>query len=227
MQNKKSLYSVITTITVTLCLFLSSFLMVDNALAATQKKHRRSKKTTSTSTTTAAAKKPVDPRSLTRVQTLSVDVNGNKNAVELRYLNMPWGEKTFSYLEDGGSEYYSNRTWPFAHVKLNTKATYEGKTVEPGDYILLITPKNDKNPQMSMSLASVKLEADQQTFLVNGDVFTETPDNAQVITSKPVQFAKGAELLNALKIELTSSGSEVNVNMHYGTRTLTEKFTIN
>ncbi len=221
MQNKK-IYSVIITIAVTLGLFLSSLLVVDNALA--QKKHRRSKKTTSTAT---ASKKPVDPRSLTKVQTASVEVNGNKNAVELLYLNLPWGEKTFSYLEDGGSEYYSNRTWPFAHVKLNTKATYEGKSIEPGNYILFITPKNDKNPQMSMSLASFKLEPDQQTFLVNGDVFTETPENAQVITSKPIQFAKGAPMLNALKIEVTTHGSEVNVNMHYGDRTLTEKFTIN
>ncbi len=218
MQNSK-LYSIIPTLVVTFCLLLSSVLIVDNAEAAQQKRRSRGKK--------AAAAKPADPRKLTRIQTLTVDVGSTKKAVELFYLNSPWGQTTFSYLEDGGNDYYSNRTWPFAHLKIKTKSNYEGKSVEPGDYVLYITPKNSDNKQMSISLASIKLETGQKTFLVNGDVFTETPENVNVVTTKPITFAKGAPLLNSLKIELTASGSDVNINMHYGDRTLTEKLTVN
>ncbi len=225
MQNSK-LYSTIPTLVVTFCLLLGSVLIVDNVEAAQQKRRSRTKKAVAAETTQTAAK-PTDPRKLTRIQTVTVDVGSTKRAVELFYLNSPWGQTTFSYLEDGGNDYYSNRTWPFAHLKIKAKANYEGKSVEPGDYVLYITPKNGENKQMSISLASIKLEAGQKTFLVNGDVFTETPENVNLVTTKPITFAKGAPLLNSLKIELTASGSDVNINMHYGDRTLTEKLTVN
>lgn len=216
MQNSKK-YNVVVTLIVTLCLILSSLFAINNADAA-QQKRRKGK---------AAAAKPADPRKRTTIQTAIANVGTKKNAVEVLYLNMPWGQTTFSYLEDGGSDYYSNRTWPFAHLKVHAKANYEGKSIEPGDYILYITPKNENNKQMSISLASLKLDAGQKTFLVNGDVFTETPENLTVITTKPIAFAKGAELINALKIDLTTSGSDVSINMHYGDRTLTEKLSLN
>lgn len=218
MQNSKK-YSFILTLGVAICLFISSLAIVNNAEAGQQKRRRSGGKT--------AAAKPADPRKRTTIQTATVAVGSKKNALELLYLNMPWGQTTFGYLEDGGSDYYSNRTWPFAHLKVHSKATYDGHSIEPGDYILYITPKNDTNKQMSMSLASLKLDAGQRTFLVNGDVFTETPENVNVIATKPITFAKGAEMLNSLKIDLATSGSDVSINMHYGDRTLTEKLTIN
>src|SRR4051795_12483732 len=67
-----------------------------------------------------------DPRKATTIQTSAVDVGGTKSAVEVRYLNLPWGEKTFSYMEQGGNEYYSNRAWPVAHLKLARPATWKG-----------------------------------------------------------------------------------------------------
>lgn len=215
MQNSKK-FNFGVTLTVTLCLILSSLFVINNAEAAQQKRKGK-----------AAAAKPADPRKLTRIQTVKAVVGGPKKSVELLYLNSPWGQTTFSYLEEGGNDYYSNRTWPFAHIKVNAKASYEGKSIEPGDYVLYITPKNDKNKQMSVSLASLKLDAGQRTFLVNGDVFTETPENLTVITTKPITFAKGAEVAKVLKIGLAVNGSDVSINMHYGDRTLTEKLTLN
>lgn len=218
MQNKK-FYSLVVTLSVAVCLFLSSFMIVDDAFA--QQKRRRKK------TGQTMSSKPADPRSATRIQTLAVNVGAKKKAVELLYLNMPWGQQTFSFIEDGGNDYYSNRTWPFAHIKVNTAANYQGKSITPGDYILYITPKNEKNPQMSISLASVKLPADKKTFLVNGDVFTETPEDIQVVTSRAIRFDKGAPMLKSLKIDLTASGSDVNIGLHYGDRTFTDKLTVN
>jgi hypothetical protein len=216
MQNSKT-SKFIVTLAVTFSLLMGSLFVINNAEAAQQRRGKGK----------SAAAKPADPRKRTTVQTATIAVGAKKNAVEVLYLNSPWGPTTFGYLENGGNDYYSNRTWPFAHLKINAAAKYEGKSVEPGDYILYINPKNESNKQMSVSLASFKPEAGKRTFLVNGDVFTETPENLTVITTKPVTFAKGAEVANALKIALSAEGSNVNINLHYGDRTLTEKLSIN
>src|ERR671933_3033152 len=63
----------------------------------------------------------VDKRKLTTIQTSAVDAGKTKNAVEVRYLNLPWGEATFGYIETGEDPrnrgYYAGRTWPIAHLK--------------------------------------------------------------------------------------------------------------
>jgi len=61
-----------------------------------------------------------DKRKLTTIQTAKHD------AVEVRFLNLPWGERTFAYLEVGGDDYYSHRNWPFAHLTLSKSATWAG-----------------------------------------------------------------------------------------------------
>ncbi len=54
------------------------------------------------------AEKKVDKRKLTTIQTASVDVGGMKNAVEVRYLNLPWGRTTFGYIENGSDSANKN-----------------------------------------------------------------------------------------------------------------------
>src|ERR1041385_4097146 len=93
----------------------------------------------------------VDKRKLTTVQTSTLDVGGVKNAVQVRYLNLPWGERTFGYMEVGGDDYYSNRTWPIAQLTLAKSATLEGKELKAGDYIFVISPKSWSGP-MSLSV---------------------------------------------------------------------------
>lgn len=190
----------------------STFIISSDTMAAQQRRHRKKK-------TTAQKAQNQDRRKLTTIQTATTE------GMKVLYLNLPWGEKTFSYLEDGGNDYYSTRTWPFAHVKLTAKASYEGTALEPGDYIVFITPRNaDKNDQMLISLASFKPEG--ETFLVPGDVFTETPENIQVLAKKPVTFDKGAPLNTSLQIELKTSGKDISLDMHYGDRTHSEKFVL-
>ncbi len=171
----------------------------------------------------ASAWQQTDKRKLTTIQTSAVDLGQTKNAVEVRYLNLPFGEATFGYMEKGGDRYYSNRTWPIAHLTLATQATYDGKTLQPGDYVMIITPKGNSNPDgMKLSIASFKPE--NGTFLKAGDVFTDTPKDATVITQKPVTFDKGAPMVDHLVINLDKTGdSTVAIKFHYGDRTLTEK----
>lgn len=163
-----------------------------------------------------------DPRKLTTIQTAVAD--GDKS-VEVRYLNLPFGAPTFGYMENGGDRYYSNRTWPILHLKLAGKATYDGKALQPGDYIFYITPKSEKlkSDSMMFTLASFKPDATRGTFLVPGDVFTETPKDAIVVSQKPVTFGKVAESSPALQVMVAKQGKEVSINLHYGDRTLTEK----
>jgi hypothetical protein len=173
------------------------------------------------------AKQP-DKRKQTTLQTVTVDVDKKSKAVEILYLNMPWGEKTFSYLEQGGNQYYSTRTWPFAHLKLSTAAKYDGKNLAPGNYVLILTPKSEKDKtELTLSMASFTPDKNG-TFLVPGDVFTETPEGIVEVTKKPIKFAKGAPMVDHLEINLEKeSAKAVAIKIHYGDRTLTEKLELN
>lgn len=166
-----------------------------------------------------------DPRKLTTIQTAAADIGDMKNAVEVRYLNLPFGAPTFGYMENGGDRYYSNRTWPILHLKLAREAIYEGKTLLAGDYVFFITPKSEKlkTTAMMLSLASFKPDATRGTFLVPGDVFTETPKDAVVISQKPVTFGKGADAVPALQVSVGKEDKAIAIKLHYGDRTLTEK----
>ena len=70
--------------------------------------------------------KKVDKRKLTTIQTASVDVGATKKAVEVRYLNLPWGKATFGYIETGidprNGQYYAKRSWPVAHLRISAPA---------------------------------------------------------------------------------------------------------
>ena len=168
-----------------------------------------------------------DPRKLTTIHTAAVDVGPTKNAVEVRYLNLPWGEKTFGYLEVGGDDYYSTRSWPVAHLKLARAATYDGKTLEPGDYVIILSPRNEaKKTEMTLSIASFKPDAATGTFLVPGNVFADAPADAAVVSTKPVKFAKGGPVAPAFEVTVDKAADGVAINLHYGDRTLTEKLAI-
>lgn len=161
-----------------------------------------------------------DKRKLTTVQTASA------KPVEVRYLNLPWGPVTFSYLEEGGNQYYSTRTWPLAHLKLNGKASFNGKTLNPGDYVVVISPKGVEQA-MSLSISSFKPDA-SGTFLKAGNVFSDTPKDAVEVTKKAVTFTKGNEMSDELKIEVApSKKGEISMKIHYGDRLLTETFSVN
>ena len=173
----------------------------------------------------------VDKRKLTTIQTAAIDAGATKNAVEVRYLNLPWGEATFGYIETGidprNNGYYSGRSWPIAHLTLAAPATFEGKPLAPGDYAIIITPANPKeNKGMMLSLASFKPAEAGGTFLKAGDVFVEAPKDATVVVEKPIKFDKGAPAVDHLVIETQRMGHAVALNFHYGDRTLTEKLTL-
>ncbi len=171
-----------------------------------------------------------DKRKLTTIQTSAVDSGQTKNAVEVRYLNLPWGASTFGYIESGSDPnnqgYYAGRTWPIAHLKLAAPATYQGKALAPGDYVLYITPANAQAKQdMTLSIASFT-PGEGGTFLKAGNVFVDTPKDAKVVASKPIKFAKGAPVVDHLVIETARTGHDVALNIHYGDRTLTEKLAL-
>lgn len=169
-----------------------------------------------------------DKRKLTTIQTAAADYGATKNAVEVRYLNLPWGEATFGYIENGvdprNEGYYAARTWPIAHLRLNVPATWEGKQLAPGDYAIVITPRDQKsNKDMTLALASFKPAEDGGTFLKAGNVFVETPKDAQVISQKTIKFDKGAPVASQLEVWVGKQGNDVEIKFHYGDRTHTEK----
>ena len=176
----------------------------------------------------AAQEAKIDRRKLTTVQTAAADAGRTKHAVEVRYLNLPFGEATFNYVETGEDPnnrgYYSGRTWPIAHLRLAAAATHEGKRLAPGDYVIYITPRDPaKNADMTLSIASFKPAAAGATFLTPGDVFVETPKDAQVVSQKAIRFARGAPKVDELQVWVGKQGKDVDIKFHYGDRTLTER----
>ena len=155
-----------------------------------------------------------DKRKLTTIQTAKA---GN---VEVRFLNLPWGERTFGYMEVGGDDYYSNRTWPFAHLTLAAPGTWNGTKLAQGDYVLYITPKSAKAP-MTLTLASFKPNA-SGTFLAAGNVFTETPADAVTVATVPVTFEKKDPVVDHLQIDVAGAGDGQDIVVHYGNRWLTQ-----
>lgn len=179
----------------------------------------------------SAQEKKVDKRKLTTIRTASVDMGETKHAVEVRYLDLPWGKATFSYIETGvdprNGQYYAKRTWPIAHLRLAAPANYQGRTLAPGDYAMIITPKNPETKAgMKLSLASFKPAAANGSFLVPGNVFVETPRDASVVAEKEIAFAEGAPLVEQLTIRADREGKTVSIKIHYGDRTLTEELTL-
>lgn len=179
----------------------------------------------------AQGEKKVDKRKLTTIQTASVDVGGTKHAVEVRYLNLPWGKATFGYIESGidprNGNYYAKRSWPVAHLHLAAPARYQGKTLAPGDYAMIITPKNPETKAgMRLAFASFKPAEANGTFLVPGNVFVEAPKDATVIAEREVAFAEGAPMVEELHIWTGAEGKTVSIKINYGDRTLTEKLTL-
>ena len=176
----------------------------------------------------SAQEQKVDRRKLTTIQTAAADVGATKHAVEVRYLNLPYGEATFGYVETGkdpnNGGYYSGRTWPIAHLRLAAPATHEGKTLAPGDYVIYITPRNpEKNIEMTLSFASFKPAAAGATFLTPGDVFAETPKDARVVSERAVKFDRGASKVDELQVWVGREGKDVEIKFHYGDRTLVER----
>lgn len=169
----------------------------------------------------------VDKRKLTTIQTAAADYGQTKNAVEVRYLNLPWGETTFGYIETGNDPrnqgYYASRAWPIAHLHLNVPATYDGKNLAPGDYAFVITPRNAKtNTDMTLALESFKPAEAGGTFLKAGDVFVETPKDATVLSQKTIKFDKGGPVAPQLEMWVGAKGKNVEIKFHYGDRTHTE-----
>lgn len=171
---------------------------------------------------------PVDKRKLTTIQTASADYGKTKDAVQVRYLNLPWGEATFGYIETGidtrNNGYYSGRPWPIAHLRLNLPATWDGKKLAPGDYAVVITPRDAKaNKDMSLALESFTPAEAGGTFLKAGDVFVEVPKDATVVGQKTIKFDKGGAVAPQLEVWVGKQGKDVDIKLHYGDRTLTEK----
>jgi hypothetical protein len=170
-----------------------------------------------------------DKRKLTTIQSASADYDKTPKAVEVRYLNLPWGEATFGYIETGidtrNGGYYTGRAWPIAHLHLAVPAVYDGKDLKPGDYAFVITPRNAKtNTDMTLALEWFKPAAEGGSFLKAGDVFVEVPRDAVVVTQKTIKFAKGGDPVDQLQMWVGKQGkNEIEIKFHYGDRTLTEK----
>ena len=76
---------------------------------------------------------------------------------------------------------------------------------------------------MKLAVASFKPAAAGATFLKPGDVFVETPKDAQVVSEHAVRFDRGASKVDELQVRVGRTGRDVEIKFHYGDRTLVER----
>jgi hypothetical protein len=158
-------------------------------------------------------------REQTTVQTANLDLATIKDAVSVSYLNFPWGEVTFSYIEHGTKgSYYGERTWPFAELDTKVPLTLEGTKMNPGQFALVIIPGEDVKP---MTLSVVQF--DGPTFVKPGNVFSPAP-KGNVVYKKDVSFSTVDALSEHMKIELASTGQGFDLIVNYGNRRLSKSF---
>jgi hypothetical protein len=158
-------------------------------------------------------------REQTTLQNASLDLASIKEAVTVTYLNFPWGEVTFSYIEHGTKgTYYGERTWPFAQLDTKIPLTLEGSKLTPGQYALIIVPGEEAKP---MTLSVVQFEG--ATFVKPGNVFSPAP-HGNAVYKKDVTFSTVDALLDHMKIDLLSTGQGFDLMVNYGNRRLTKSF---
>lgn len=159
-------------------------------------------------------------REQTSIQTSSLELATLKDAVSVSYLNYPWGEVTFSYIEHGiKGSYYGERTWPFAELDTKMPLLLEGTKISPGEYALVITPGTDDKP---MTLSVLHFEG--PTFLKAGNIFSPAP-KGNSIYMKDVTFSTIDAVFDHMKIDLNSTGRGFDLVVSYGNRRLTKSFT--
>ncbi|MBZ5551772.1 MAG: hypothetical protein LAO21_03550 [Acidobacteriia bacterium] len=158
-------------------------------------------------------------REQTTLQAASLDLATIKDAVAVSYLNFPWGEVTFSYIEHGTKgTYYGERTWPFAQLDTKIPLTFEGTKLNPGQFALVIIPGEDVKP---MTLSVVQF--DGPTFVKPGNIFSPAP-KGNLVYKKDVSFSTVDTVFDHMKIELASTGQGFDLIVNYGNRRLTKSF---
>jgi hypothetical protein len=158
-------------------------------------------------------------REQTTIQTATFAKGSLTDAVSVSYLNFPWGEVTFNYIEKGTKgSYYGERTWPFAQLDSKIPLTFEGTRLNAGQYALVITPGDESK---SMSLSIIPFEG--STFLKAGNIFSPAP-KATAVYTKDVAFETVGEVADHMKIELAPNAQGFDMVVNYGNRKLTKSF---
>jgi len=155
-------------------------------------------------------------REQTTIQTVSLDVKDKKAAITVKYLDLPWGEKTFTYIEKGDDNYYGNRSWPFARLITTVPVKLEDHNLAAGNYALVINPAKKAQP---MAITVVQISGDAE-FLQPGNIFVEVP-TGKTIFSAPAVFDTGDKVLaDHMKVTLGQADSGANLTVLYGNRKL-------
>ncbi len=159
-------------------------------------------------------------REETTIQNATADLGKVKGAINVQYLNFPWGEVTFSYIEHGTKgSYYGERNWPFAQLDTKVPLNLDGTKINPGQYALVISPGSEAKP---MSLSLVQFEG--ETFLKAGNVFSPVP-KGDTIYSKDITFETVDTTADHMKIDVNPTTQGVDLIVDYGNRRLEKSFT--
>ena len=155
-------------------------------------------------------------REQTTIQSATLDVKGKPAAITVKYLDLPWGEKSFTYIEKGEDNYYGTRSWPFARLITTIPVKLENHDLAAGNYALVINPAKKGQP---MAISVIQMSGDAE-FLQAGNVFVEVPAG-KTIFSAPALFDTGDKVLaDHMKVVLGQAETGVTLTVLYGNRKL-------
>jgi hypothetical protein len=161
-------------------------------------------------------------REQTTIQTAKASVKDKSDAIAIKYLNLPWGEKTFEYLEKGTDEYYSTRSWPFARIIVGVPVHINDHSLTTGNYALVLTPAKKGQP---MVVSVIRLN-DEKEFMQPGNIFVEVPAG-KTLFSEPANFQTMDQAsADHMKATLDSDDKGVTLNIVYGNRKFSRLITI-
>jgi|SRR5579885_497353 len=161
-------------------------------------------------------------REQTTVHTASAAAKGKSDAVIVKYLDLPWGEKTFTSIEKGEDDYYGTRGWPFARLVINVPVHIEDHALAAGNYAIVLTPAKKAQP---LSVSVIKLNDDKE-FLQPGNIFVEVPPG-QTIFSEVANFETVAQsAADHMKVTLESDEKGISMTVLYGNRKFIRLLTV-
>ncbi len=137
------------------------------------------------------------------------------SGAEAEFAGTPWRPDIFEAMETGGTT--PQRAWAFARLNTSWYFAMDGRAIEPGRYVLVLTPKTGTLP-MTLELrrgAGRELFADANAML--------PPPDGETVYKAPATFVPSPEPVPALDVTLAGWSDGVVLTIRYGNRKLTKE----
>jgi len=137
------------------------------------------------------------------------------SGAEAEFVNTPWRPDIFEAMETGGTT--PQRAWAFARLSTSWYFAMDGTVIQPGRYVLVLTPKTGTLP---MTL-EVRRGPGRELFADPNAI--APPQGGETVYKAPAAFAPSDEPVPALDVTLAGWSDGVVLTIRYGNRKLAKE----